>query len=130
MLISLNFLTSEQANLFLPQALCICWSSCLECFQVKYHLLREAFLDYLSGVAPPTPTGAHHSFISFTALLLSKITSLTYLLTCFFSVSSTRMFHHKGRDPVCLICHCILSSLNSACCSYPPRSDHATAPLR
>ena len=93
-LISPNFLTSEQANLFPPQALCICCSSCLECFQVKYHVLREAFLD------PPTPTGVHHSFISVTALLLSKTTVFTYLLTCFFSVSSTRTFHHKGRDSV------------------------------
>lgn len=93
-LISPDFLTSEQANLFPPQALCICCSSCLECFQVKYHVLREAFLD------PPTPTGVQHSFISVTALLLSKTTVFTYLLTCFFSISCTRTFHHKGRDSI------------------------------
>ena len=93
-LISPNILTSEHANLFPPQALCICCPSCLECFQVKYHFLREAVLG------PPTPTGVHHPFIYVTALLLSKTTVFTYLLTCFFSVSSTKTFYHKGRGPV------------------------------
>lgn len=66
-------------------------------------------------VASPIHTGAHHSFPSFTAWSLSKITLFIYSLTCFFSVFSTRMFYHQSKYSICHFLHHILGSLPTSC---------------
>lgn len=78
--------------------------------------------------ASPTPIGAHHSFTSF---LHCHSPKWPWLFICWLVSSLCLQLERstKGKDSICCVLHCILSSLNSVCHSSPPCLNHATAPL-
>lgn len=79
-------------------------------------------------IASPTHIRDHHSFTSFTALSLSQMTCL-FICWLVSSLCLQLECPTKGKDSICCILPCILSSLNRACHTSPPCPNHATTPL-